>query len=268
MNVFSSRPPATERPTRGIPSNVAIFGHPIHPLLIPYPTAFLTAVVATDIAARGLDIDQLPHVVNFELPNVPEDYEHRIGRTGRAGSEGWAVSLVDREETKFLADIERLMRERRKIGAGEQDDFSVRDMKEVTDMLTGTTRILTTLLSAVAAVSLLVGGIGIMNIMLVSVTERTREIGVRMAVGAKTGDVMRQFLTEAIALSLVGGTAGIFLGVAVSETITRSLGWPVMITLASILIAFAFSAAVGIFFGWYPARKAANLDPIEALRYE
>jgi putative ABC transport system permease protein len=107
-----------------------------------------------------------------------------------------------------------------------------------------------------------------MNIMLVSVTERTREIGVRMAVGAKTRDVMRQFLAEAIALSLVGGLAGILLGVAVSETITRSLGWPVAITTASIAVAFAFSAAVGVFFGWYPARKAANLDPIEALRYE
>jgi putative ABC transport system permease protein len=117
-------------------------------------------------------------------------------------------------------------------------------------------------------VSLLVGGIGIMNIMLVSVTERTREIGVRMAVGAKTRDVMRQFLAEAIALSLVGGLAGILLGVFVSEAITRSLGWPVAITTVSILIAFAFSAAVGVFFGWYPARKAANLDPIEALRYE
>ena len=127
---------------------------------------------------------------------------------------------------------------------------------------------MTGLLMSVASVSLLVGGIGIMNIMLVSVTERTREIGVRMAVGAKAGDVMRQFLTEAIALSLVGGITGILLGVAVSQTITRSLGWPVTITLASILIAFAFSAAVGIFFGWYPARKAASLDPIEALRYE
>jgi putative ABC transport system permease protein len=121
---------------------------------------------------------------------------------------------------------------------------------------------------SVASVSLLVGGIGIMNIMLVSVTERTREIGVRMAVGAKTRDVMRQFLAEAIALSLVGGLAGILLGVAVSETITRSLGWPVAIIIASIAVAFAFSAAVGVFFGWYPARKAANLDPIEALRYE
>ena len=124
------------------------------------------------------------------------------------------------------------------------------------------------LLMSVASVSLLVGGIGIMNIMLVSVTERTREIGVRMAVGAKTGDVLKQFLAEAVALSLVGGLAGIVLGVVVSEAITRSLGWPVLITGASIAIAFAFSAAVGIFFGWYPARKAANLDPIEALRYE
>jgi putative ABC transport system permease protein len=124
------------------------------------------------------------------------------------------------------------------------------------------------LLMSVASVSLLVGGIGIMNIMLVSVTERTREIGVRMAVGAKTGDVLKQFLAEAVALSLVGGFAGILLGVVVSEAITKSLGWPVLITGTSILVAFAFSAAVGIFFGWYPARKAANLDPIEALRYE
>jgi len=124
------------------------------------------------------------------------------------------------------------------------------------------------LLMSVASVSLLVGGIGIMNIMLVSVTERTREIGVRMAVGARTGDVLKQFLAEAVALSLVGGLAGILLGIGVSEAITTSLGWPVLITTSSILIAFAFSAAVGIFFGWYPARKAANLDPIEALRYE
>jgi len=125
-----------------------------------------------------------------------------------------------------------------------------------------------TLLLCVALVSLLVGGIGIMNIMLVSVTARTRENGVRMAVGAKTRDVLKQFLAEAVALSLVGGLTGIALGAGVSEAITTSLGWPVLITGSSILIAFAFSAAVGIFFGWYPARKAASLDPIEALRYE
>ena len=164
--------------------------------------------------------------------------------------------------------ITRLMRSRHRIPNPESDDFQVRTVEEMASARVQMAATMTGLLMSVASVSLLVGGIGIMNIMLVSVTERTREIGVRMAVGAKTGDVMRQFLTEAIALSLVGGTAGIFLGVAVSEAITRSLGWPVMITLASILVAFAFSAAVGIFFGWYPARKAADLDPIEALRYE
>jgi len=164
--------------------------------------------------------------------------------------------------------ITRLLRARHRITNPDLDDFTVRTIEEMAATRVQMAETMTGLLMSVASVSLLVGGIGIMNIMLVSVTERTREIGVRMAVGAKTGDVMRQFLAEAIALSLVGGTAGILLGVGVSQTITRSLGWPVMITLASILIAFAFSAAVGIFFGWYPARKAANLDPIEALRYE
>ena len=164
--------------------------------------------------------------------------------------------------------ITRLMRIRHRIPSPESDDFTVRTIEEMAATRVQMAETMTGLLMSVASVSLLVGGIGIMNIMLVSVTERTREIGVRMAVGAKTGDVMRQFLAEAIALSLVGGLAGIVLGVAVSQTITHSLGWPVAITVASILIAFAFSAAVGIFFGWYPARKAANLDPIEALRYE
>jgi putative ABC transport system permease protein len=164
--------------------------------------------------------------------------------------------------------ITRLMRARHRSTNPENDDFSVRTIEEMAATRVQMAETMTGLLMSVASVSLLVGGIGIMNIMLVSVTERTREIGVRMAVGAKTRDVMRQFLAEAIALSLVGGLAGILLGVAVSETITHSLGWPVAITTASIVIAFAFSAAVGIFFGWYPARKAASLDPIEALRYE
>jgi putative ABC transport system permease protein len=164
--------------------------------------------------------------------------------------------------------ITRLMRARHRISNPENDDFSVRTIEEMAATRVQMAQTMTGLLMSVASVSLLVGGIGIMNIMLVSVTERTREIGVRMAVGAKTRDVMRQFLAEAIALSLVGGLAGIVLGIAVSETITHSLGWPVAITGASILVAFVFSAAVGIFFGWYPARKAANLDPIEALRYE
>jgi putative ABC transport system permease protein len=150
----------------------------------------------------------------------------------------------------------------------ETDDFTVRTVEEMAATRVQMASTMNGLLMSVASVSLLVGGIGIMNIMLVSVTERTREIGVRMAVGARTGDVLKQFLAEAVALSLVGGLAGIVLGVVVSQAITKSLGWPVLITATSIAVAFAFSAAVGIFFGWYPARKAANLDPIEALRYE
>jgi len=164
--------------------------------------------------------------------------------------------------------ITRLIRARHRISSPENDDFNVRTIEEMAATRVQMAATMTGLLMSVASVSLLVGGIGIMNIMLVSVTERTREIGVRMAVGAKTRDVMRQFLAEAIALSLVGGLAGILLGVFVSETITHSLGWPVLISGAEVLVAFAFSAAVGVFFGWYPARKAANLDPIEALRYE
>jgi len=186
------------------------------------------------------------------------NYIHQVSLTARSSE------LVE----PTAVAITRLMRARHRITNPENDDFSVRTVEEMAATRVQMAETMTGLLMSVASVSLLVGGIGIMNIMLVSVTERTREIGVRMAVGAKTRDVMRQFLAEAIALSLVGGLAGILLGVAVSETITHSLGWPVAITTASIVIAFAFSAAVGIFFGWYPARKAANLDPIEALRYE
>jgi putative ABC transport system permease protein len=164
--------------------------------------------------------------------------------------------------------ITRLMRTRHRVGNPEEDDFSVRTVEEMAATRVQMAQTMTGLLMSVASVSLLVGGIGIMNIMLVSVTERTREIGVRLAVGAKAKDILRQFLAEAVALSLVGGLAGIVLGVTVSEVITKSLGWPVAITTASIAVSFAFSAAVGVFFGWYPARKAANLDPIEALRYE
>ena len=164
--------------------------------------------------------------------------------------------------------ITRLMRVRHRVTNPENDDFSVRTVEEMAATRVQMADTMTGLLMSVASVSLLVGGIGIMNIMLVSVTERTREIGVRLAVGAKAGDILRQFLAEAVALSAVGGMAGILLGVSVSELITKSLGWPVLITGASIAVAFAFSAAVGVFFGWYPARKAANLDPIDALRYE
>ncbi len=164
--------------------------------------------------------------------------------------------------------ITQLLRQRHRIQNPEEDDFTVRTVEEMAATRVQMAQTMTGLLMSVASVSLLVGGIGIMNIMLVSVTERTREIGLRMAVGARTKDILRQFLSEAVGLSVVGGMAGIALGVAVSRSLTGALGWPTLITSGSILIAFAFSAAVGVFFGYYPARRAASLDPIEALRYE
>jgi putative ABC transport system permease protein len=186
------------------------------------------------------------------------NYIHQVSFTARTSE------LVE----PTAVAITRLMRARHRITNPDNDDFTVRTVEEMAATRVQMAATMTGLLMSVASVSLLVGGIGIMNIMLVSVTERTREIGVRLAVGAKGRDIMRQFLAEAVALSLVGGLAGIGLGITVSELITKSLGWPVAITTTSIAISFLFSAAVGVFFGWYPARKAANLDPIEALRYE
>jgi putative ABC transport system permease protein len=169
---------------------------------------------------------------------------------------------------KIKSDIERLMRERRNISAGKEDDFNVRDMKEIMSTLTGTTRILTALLSAVAAVSLLVGGIGIMNIMLVSVTERTREIGIRLAIGARENEVLMQFLVEAVVLSCFGGVVGIALGLAGAAAGAHALEVPFVWNPKIVMLAFLFSGAVGVIFGYFPARKAARLDPIEALRHE
>ncbi len=168
---------------------------------------------------------------------------------------------------KVQADIERLLRERRRTGEAE-DDFSVRDMKEIATAVAGTTRVMTALLGAVAAVSLLVGGIGIMNIMLVSVTERTREIGIRLAIGALEREVLLQFLVEAVMLSSVGGVLGIAVGLGGALAGVRALGVPFVFQPGIVLLAFAFSAAVGIVFGWFPARQAARLDPIDALRHE
>jgi putative ABC transport system permease protein len=170
--------------------------------------------------------------------------------------------------SKVQRDIELLMRERRRIGANEDDDFNVRDMKEIAEALTGTTRVLTTLLGAVAAVSLLVGGIGIMNIMLVSVTERTREIGIRLAIGALEREVLLQFLVEAVVLSSFGGLLGILLAVATTYGLASLLHMQAVLNPGIMLLAFLFSAAVGVIFGFFPARKAARQDPIEALRYE
>jgi len=169
---------------------------------------------------------------------------------------------------KVKADIEILMRERRRIVLGDDDDFNVRDMKEIMVALTSSTRVLTALLAAVAAVSLLVGGIGIMNIMLVSVTERTREIGTRLAIGALEREVLLQFLVEAVVLSCFGGIIGILLGLGAAAVGADFLKVPFLFNLRIVVIAFLFSVAVGVIFGFLPARKAARLDPIEALRHE
>jgi putative ABC transport system permease protein len=169
---------------------------------------------------------------------------------------------------KAEQDITRLLRERRHISANEEDNFSVMDMKEISNMLSGTTRVLTMLLGAVAAVSLLVGGIGIMNIMLVSVTERTREIGIRLAIGAMEREVLMQFLVEAVVLSSLGGIIGIVLALVGSVVLADLMQVPFVFNVNIVVVAFIFSAAVGVIFGYLPARKAARLDPIDALRHE
>jgi putative ABC transport system permease protein len=165
-------------------------------------------------------------------------------------------------------EITEVLRQRHRIGPGREDDFIVRTQQEISEAATATSRIMTILLGAIASVSLIVGGIGIMNIMLVSVTERTREIGVRMAVGARGKDILLQFLIEAVTLSVVGGIIGILIGVSSSRLLSAKMGWVTLVSPESIFTAFLFSAAIGIFFGFYPARKAARLDPIDALRYE
>ncbi|HEX3810065.1 MAG TPA: ABC transporter permease [Rhizomicrobium sp.] len=179
------------------------------------------------------------------------------------------ISVASAPDTnRAKADIERLMRERRHIQTGAADDFQVSDMAEVTKMVESTTAILTAFLSAVAAVSLLVGGIGIMNVMLVSVTERTREIGIRLAIGAREHDVLLQFLIEAVVMSALGGIIGIALGLLGSFGASAALKLPFVFEPSIVVIAVLFSAAVGVAFGYFPARRAARLDPIEALRHE
>jgi ABC-type antimicrobial peptide transport system permease subunit len=177
-----------------------------------------------------------------------------------------AVSAADIDLA--ITQITELLRERHRIREGQPADFTVRSLTEFTNALSGTTTLMTNLLLCVALISLVVGGVGIMNIMLVSVTERTREIGLRMAVGARGNDILRQFLAEAVVLSLIGGAIGILLGVGASWLVRTILKWPTASSPGAIVAAVAVSATVGIVFGYYPAWKASKLDPIEALRYE
>lgn len=223
---------------------------------------------------RGADLvgnDQdnvvlLPHTtVQKRLQGSAFSHVHAIMVSARS------VSQIGDAESQ----IRRLLSERHRISAGEPADFQVQSTTQIAGVLSVITGTITLMLSAIAGISLLVGGVGIMNIMLVSVTERTREIGIRMAMGARSKDILRQFLTEAVLLSSLGGVVGVALGVAASagvtaviNSLTRGTKWPVVVSLPAAGIAMAFAAAVGIFFGFYPARRASRLDPIEALRYE
>jgi putative ABC transport system permease protein len=185
------------------------------------------------------------------------------------GRQYLSAILIEADSQENMAriqnDVTSLLLQRR---GGREADFIVRTQVELAEAATANSKTMTALLGGIAAVSLVVGGIGIMNIMLVSVTERTREIGIRMAVGAKGKDILLQFLIEAVTLSVIGGTIGILMGVGISKLLASKMNWPSLTSATSIVVAFLFSAAVGIFFGFYPARKASSLDPIEALRYE
>ena len=180
----------------------------------------------------------------------------------------WVKSYTAEGVDESVRAMTELLRQRHRIQPGQPDDFYVRNLSQILQARADSSRVMTLLLAAVASVSLIVGGIGIMNIMLVSVTERTREIGLRMAVGAKGIDILLQFLVEAVTLSLIGGIIGVILGLMGSVGIAEIGGWPAIIQIESVFLAFGFAATVGIFFGFYPAKKAAMLDPIEALRYE
>lgn len=196
--------------------------------------------------------------------------QRNLVRSQRSGIVGAILVKAKSKEVidKAESEIQSLLNQRHRITNSKEPDFTTRNLSEILAVAEKSAKAMSLLLGSVASISLIVGGIGIMNIMLVSVTERTREIGIRMAIGAKKNDILLQFMTEAVLLTMLGGLIGIALGTGGATIVSRLLGWPTMISIQSITIAFVFSAAVGIFFGFYPARKAAGLNPIDALRYE
>ena len=179
-----------------------------------------------------------------------------------------ASGISEDQIADAVDEVSSILREKHKLAPSDDNDFTVRTQSDISNIFGTISKVMTILLASIASISLLVGGIGIMNIMLVSVTERTREIGIRMAIGAKGRDVLIQFMIESIVISFIGGLIGIALGITISELVAKFGGWPVVITVSSVLLSFLFSAVIGLFFGWYPARKAAALNPIDALRYE
>ena len=228
------------------------------------PVIVIGTLVPKGQSAQGQDQDDLLIMpITTVKRRIASGRQNNIKQVGQI-----MVQARPNLTQQALVDIESLLRQRHKLLPNEDNDFQARSLEEVAAAAEESTQVMGLLLAAVASVSLIVGGIGIMNIMLVSVTERTKEIGLRQAVGAKTADILSQFLVEAVTLSVLGGCIGIAFGVLSSLAISRFAGWNTLVSGGSIVAAFAFSALVGIFFGYYPARKAAYLDPIEALRYE
>jgi len=255
-------------------ANVAVIGDTVRKNLFP----------ATDPVGQTVRINSLPFRVigvlsvkgsSVAMGNDQDDViimPYSTVQKKMNGTQWLAYAMVSAQskEASFAAQsqIEGVLRDRHRIRQPQDDDFFVRNMADVADLYDQQTTVMTLLLAFIASISLIVGGIGIMNIMLVSVTERTREIGIRMAIGATEDDVRSQFLIESVILSAMGGAIGILSGLVASFLIPRVTGWPVSVSMIAILIAVLFSIAVGVFFGYYPARKAARLNPIEALRYE
>ena len=245
-----------------------LFGAGVDPVGLKIRVKSMTLEVIGVTAAKGQggfgdDLDD----------NMMTPYTTIVRRlSGRQGGRNFNQVMVSGEQgypgANIVADIAALMRERRKITANEDDNFNIFDSQQLAEVISSSTKVMTSLLGAVAGVSLLVGGIGIMNIMLVSVTERTREIGIRLAIGARAREVLLQFLVEAVTLSCIGGVSGIALAYGLCSTLAEVVGAPFIFDPKINIIAFAFSAAIGILFGFMPARRAASLDPIEALRHE